>query len=1113
MNMNGIYANQTRSSTITRDEKSSLSYEKGQIIEGIISKVSDQVSINFSGRDISFPKETVRDAKEGEIRQFQIMDISRDSIVLKEVGSTKGNSESAGSKTSFTTVYIDPSTVMGSEEQRKNEEDNKLEEISGQMTEENYKNLSKEGLALESFDLKRLEAALARIKNIKLLKQNAVENQVEQLEKMREFAKETARNFATNSIYADEVANRLVELDLPVTVENIERMLSTMDLAKEAMKLDDASCSYLIENQLEPTAQNIYKAVHSRSKVTQTISDNVWSELKDAVEGIIEDAGLAKDDKSIGNARWLISRELPVNEENLKYKQLLDKIKETDVLAYALSAAAAEIQCNYNGNYTLFQEENHAVAKQVVRDFSTITDRILSRAIYNKLQQEDKSIDLLNEKSEKLDLNLEELNAAKEELLKEDINTGNKAMVGSLETSLAFITAKRQLEEIRLKLTVEAGNRMLAKGIRIDTESLVNIVEELKNQEDSYYKALMQEVGIEGEDNLSLLKETSNHLTSLKEAPNTILGATFSSRTIETISSLTELGLSQQQRFKEAGESYEALMTRPRSDMGDSIQKAFLNIDAMLENMNMEPTKANARAVRILAYNNIDINESNITSMKLYDAKVNALFENLTPSVTASLIKEGINPLQMPIDELNQEAEKLKSKYGVSDVQSFAEYLVSLEDNKEISKEERASYVGIYRLLHQVEKSDGAAIGSLVKANQEITLNNLMTAIRTKQHGNVDTSVDDNFGEMVSKTAINSITDQVNTAFASNFEQEKSSYQNHLVSKVRNQITPERLADAYQDYGDAFGDTSLEKLSESFEAYEDDTKDLISRQRMEQMRELSKNSMTEQQFLREFEIPDSIHNIIAAGHLNANAAGVYQDIKLLKDRLNITSSEENVEVDEFTNALIREDTIQNKFDELQANTQDLLTRAMEEENIGAKDLELMNRIQNTLNLTLALSKKEYYNIPVSTQSGILAMNLTIIHGEEGKGQVKICYPSETKGKLRAELLISDGNVKCFVTAQSKEDVNKLKQQEQELINGFKEIGLGIQELYFDTQYQDNSSFIFKNGSIYKIDKTAGETSTFEQTEGTQSIEPSTNELYLAAKAVVTYLKKMDSDEL
>ena len=48
------------------------------------------------------------------------------------------------------------------------------------------------------------------------------------------------------------------------------------------------------------------------------------------------------------------------------------------------------------------------------------------------------------------------------------------------QTEADFITAKRQLEEIRLTMTIDAARTMESKGIHLDVGNLMEIVEELK---------------------------------------------------------------------------------------------------------------------------------------------------------------------------------------------------------------------------------------------------------------------------------------------------------------------------------------------------------------------------------------------------------------------------------------------------------------------------------------------------------------------------------------------------------------------------------------------------------------------------------------------------------
>ncbi len=71
-----------------------------------------------------------------------------------------------------------------------------------------------------------------------------------------------------------------------------------------------------------------------------------------------------------------------------------------------------------------------------------------------------------------------------------------------------------------------------------------------------------------------------------------------------------------------------------------------------------------------------------------------------------------------------------------------------LEQTGDISQEERDSYIGIYRMIYQVEAGDGAAIGALMMQGKDVTLRNLMTAVRSTKHSGQEYAVDDSFGQV-----------------------------------------------------------------------------------------------------------------------------------------------------------------------------------------------------------------------------------------------------------------------------------------------------------------------------------------------------------------------------
>ena len=90
MNVSDIIAQSTTNTGRGKSIFSSGSFlnigKRGQVVQGVVSKVADKVSISFNGTEAAVPLSSVQNATEGETRSFKIMEVSKDKIVLKEVG-------------------------------------------------------------------------------------------------------------------------------------------------------------------------------------------------------------------------------------------------------------------------------------------------------------------------------------------------------------------------------------------------------------------------------------------------------------------------------------------------------------------------------------------------------------------------------------------------------------------------------------------------------------------------------------------------------------------------------------------------------------------------------------------------------------------------------------------------------------------------------------------------------------------------------------------------------------------------------------------------------------------------------------------------------------------
>ena len=348
------------------------------------------------------------------------------------------------------------------------------------------------------------------------------------------------------------------------------------------------------------------------------------------------------------------------------------------------------------------------------------------------------------------ELNLKNLIAAKD----------NNAIINSSEKS---IKAMRIMTEVRISMTVSSTYFLMKNNINVDTRELSKLVDDLKEAENRQFESIF------GKDKSSeelnemndIFSEAIAKKSELKGLPLASLGAVAvrSSITLNVVYSEAKVF---EERYLKAGERYETMATEIRPDLGDSISKAFRNTEDILKSMGLDNSEENQKAIRILGYNSMEITDESVDNVKNLVNKIQNVIDKMTPAKTLSLIREGVNPLTVSLDELN---EKL-NKYDViqNEPKRFSEYLVDMENS--ISPDERESYIGIYRLINQIEKNDMAVAGSLMNAGAEINFKNLLSFVRTRKAKGIDITMDKEFGslENIIEKGV-SISEQIEKAF------------------------------------------------------------------------------------------------------------------------------------------------------------------------------------------------------------------------------------------------------------------------------------------------------------------------------------------------------------
>ncbi|HWT75750.1 MAG TPA: DUF6240 domain-containing protein, partial [Mobilitalea sp.] len=559
---------------------------------------------------------------------------------------------------------------------------NIIDKIASDITLNDIAQIEKDGFQVEKLTVDGLYEAMKRAKEAKHHTSQSKKTSDQQSNTTGNGAVNKAGGKVSKqqvSMNEKEVAGRLTEGNVPATKENVQNVMTALGQSNAVSKMDDRTMKYLISNELEPTIGNIYKACYSQNsnkqEQVQPLSDKAWNDLKPQVAQVISDAGFEVNDANLNTGKWLIENKLPVTQQSFTYKKELDDMKSSvdqnkvldkvvDGMKEGISPKEVSLKTNTDIPHGQLLSDIHKIKDNTilyaVHEKSDLTIKNLMRIQNNDMKDpsvmkeyegrtidttslpEDSSSSEITGQSMDLPSDQDTMNSAKNITNDTEESTNitddpSKASNGTTDNSdqspdnsaedknlpIEAVKAKRQLEEIRLKMTAESATKLEKMGIQVDTQRLEKVVEALRELEDNYYKGLLKEAdAVTSQENVQVLKETTQSVEQLKSIPSFILGATLPQRSIQTIPNLLSEGSSLQAQLTKAGTAYETLMTVPSKEYGDSIQKAFRNMESMLSEMNIENTQLNQRAVRILGYNQMDITQENIDQVKAYDMQV-----------------------------------------------------------------------------------------------------------------------------------------------------------------------------------------------------------------------------------------------------------------------------------------------------------------------------------------------------------------------------------------------------------------------------------------------------------------------------------------------------------
>lgn len=800
--------------------------------------------------------------------------------------------------------------------------------MSHTLSEEDYAKAQEEGFDLGSMNPEETVTIVDKIKAELVRSGKNVAGYTDDLDL------ETLTAILGSEALAGAVAQSFAAADLPLNRENLERVASAWTMAGELGAVEEGTARYLLDNGLDSEIWNLYLAENSGAAAgsagtpafaaedvqgyyARNAEQRDWSELGGQIDNVIERSGRTPDEENREKAVWLLERELPLTAENLDRLEELQAL-ELPVTPEAFSRAVANAV---------------AEGKDPVR--ATLGDT--GETLYEKA------------------VRVESFYRSDE----------------TWEQNRDNIVARRQLEEIRLRMTAEVNVKLLKSGFSIDTAPMEELVAALRKAEEElarqYFPGDSQAVA-----KYQTFVRTEEVIRELPGLPAGVLGAFAEGQSVSTLEEFHGEGRRRQEDYEKAGQSYETLMTAPRRDLGDSIQRAFANVDDILTDMGRELTEENRRAMRILSFNRMELSRENLDSVLEADRQVQSVVEKLTPAATLKMIRDGVNPLEKSFAELERYFDALPAEYR-QEAESYSRFLYGLERRHEVTPEERESFIGIYRLVRQIEKADGAAVGALVSTQAELHFSNLLSALRSGKAGRVDAKVDETFGtvaELVRRGE--SIPEQIGKAFAK------------AAGEVLTEVS--HSGETARDYDGIM----MERYREAVASADAECTALLQRG----------------------ELPAAAENLLGAEALLRDASNPFS----------VNRGERRGE--KLWERLDDPETFEEEYEGTVAEAKDEAEKATLEEADNSLDVRGLQLAHKQLTIAAGLARTQEFFLPMYLGDRLAKVHLVLKRGPEKAGTVEVQVKVGQGKGLQAEFGFSGGVLKGNLCADRSEEVMK-----------------------------------------------------------------------------------------
>ncbi|MGN0320291.1 MAG: DUF6240 domain-containing protein, partial [Lachnospira sp.] len=437
-------------------------------------------------------------------------------------------------------------------------------------------------------------------------------------------SKEQIESVTGSAGLANSIESRMSDANVAVNDESIAEVKDALLKAGELKPLTENTMNYMVANNVEPTIAGIYQAqAASRSGLAggrnsgTGISDADFEALKPGIGKILADAGLEVNDKNYDNARAFIDNQIPVTEQTLRYKAQLDSLDMgslQDNMDYVLDKILDNMKLGGKAWQT-------SLVGSPADDIITALDT-LDKAEYSDVASVIAKGNTFTIASLKLEIDARVFNPDYTGAVqREEVHTEEDQIKNSLpETDRVqpdIDKAYNTLVETRIMMSASASVFLVKNNVPILTTPMDELNGMLKNYEMA--DGMYDEAGIPYETVLEIRKTFDQMVRN----PERVFA----------------------NMFDRAANTYEAVGTQVRSDLGDSLKKAVNgSAEDIIKELGLEGTREDREAVKVLAANSMEMTNENIDRVKTVNAMLNNLIKNMKPETVLNMIKDGLNP-------------------------------------------------------------------------------------------------------------------------------------------------------------------------------------------------------------------------------------------------------------------------------------------------------------------------------------------------------------------------------------------------------------------------------------------------------------------------------------